>query len=71
MDAEQGYKSACDDLKEAEAYLEKRKQMREELERELREYNLKHFISTGFTEKGKANWESGLDNTQNIRPIGQ
>lgn len=43
--------SACDDLKEADISLEKRKQTLEELERELREYNLKSFISTGFNDK--------------------
>ena len=52
MEAEDGYMSACDDLKEADNSLEKRKQMLVELERELREYNLKTFINTGFTEKG-------------------
>ena len=52
MEAEDGYMSACDDLKEADNSLKKRKQMLVELERELREYNLKTFINTGFTEKG-------------------
>ena len=52
MEAEDGYMSACDDLKEADNSLEKRKQMLVELERELREYNLKTFINTGFSEKG-------------------
>lgn len=52
-EAEDGYKTVCDDLKEAEISLDKRKQMLVELERELREYNLKSFINTGFTEKRK------------------
>ncbi|XP_067928580.1 ras association domain-containing protein 8-like isoform X2 [Watersipora subatra] len=50
-EAENGYMSACDDLKEADNSLEKRRQMLIELERELREYNLKTFISTGFSDK--------------------
>lgn len=53
MEAEDGYMSACDDLKEADNSLEKRKQMLVELERELREYNLKTFINTGFSEKSE------------------
>lgn len=53
MEAEDGYMSACDDLKEADNSLEKRKQMLVELERELREYNLKTFINTGFIDKSE------------------
>ena len=53
LEAEDGYMSACDDLKEADNALEKRKQMLVELERELREYNLKTFINTGFSDKCK------------------
>lgn len=45
--------SACDDLKEAENALERRKRMLMDLERELREYSLKSFIHTGFNEKSE------------------
>lgn len=52
-EAETGYLSACDDLKEADNALERRKRMLMNLERELREYSLKSFINTGFNEKGE------------------
>ena len=59
--------SACDDLKEADNSLEKRKQMLVELERELREYNLKTFINTGFTEKGMLHDDIEIDVLDNFK----
>lgn len=65
-EAENGYMSACDDLKEAELSLEKRRQMLVELERELREYNLKSFISTGFSDKQRKSHPLSTHDSGNI-----